>query len=209
MRLTLSLRMAALILLAGMATGCDKLGIGNKIAEPAETPTEQELAKISYMTSANTGVNGRKLYIHPEEAKTCGDFELAMRWNRPPNVEGGTFRKKMVYLTAGMPADLPKSSEVFIRAKIEKGMTMPSGAAGWSLRMKDGTVVQAIESANFWEKEEQAAQDSGNKGAVVSPTVPGRAFCAHGIYEGITGKASEQDTKIPLFSLLFAMDRDK
>jgi hypothetical protein len=211
MRHNLSLPVGAIILLAGMTCACDRIGLGSKAPVPDGAPDQTELEKISYMSSANSGVKGRKLYSHYEEAKTCGDFELALRWNRPPNVEGGPFRKKMIYLTTGIPADLPKDSEVFITATIEKGETMPSGSAGWSLKMPDGSLVQAIETSNFWEKEEQAAQSAqpGGTVAIVKPEKPGRALCVQGVYEGAAGKAADQDKKIPLVSVMFAMDRDK
>jgi len=207
MRRNLSWQVGAVILSANLMAGCDQLGLGKQASGPDGAPDEQELQKISYMTSA-TGTQGRKLYNHYEEAKTCGDFELAMRWNRPPNRAGGPFDQKMVYLTANVPPDFAKDSEVFIAATIEKGETLPSGSAGWYLRMQDGTLVQAIEAANYWEKEEQAAQD-GKVVAIVRPEKPGRAFCGQGVYEGLMGKDPTQDKKIPLVALLFAMDRDK
>src|SRR5262249_29379833 len=117
-------QLGGLLLLVVMTAGCDKLGIGGQAPVADEAPTEQELKKISYMSSADSGPNGRKLYTRFEEAKTCGDFELAMRWNRPPGVEGGPFHQKMVYLRATLPADLPKNTEVFIRATIEEGETL-------------------------------------------------------------------------------------
>jgi hypothetical protein len=211
MRHNLSLNVTVIILVAGMTGACDKIGLGNKAPVPDGAPDQQQLAAISYMSSANSGAKGRKLYSHYEEAKTCGDFELALRWNRPPNVEGGPFQKKMVYLTTGIPADLPKDSEVFITATIERGETMPSGSAGWSLKMQDGSRVQAIETSNFWEKEEQAAQSAqpGGTVAIVKPEKPGRTLCAQGVYEGRAGKAADQEQKIPLVSVMFAMDRDR
>jgi hypothetical protein len=204
----LALKISVVIALAALIAGCDQLGLGSKAAEPDGAPAEQELQRISYMSSANSGPNGRRLYSHFEEAKTCGDFELAMRWNRPPGSEGGPFHKKMVYLSANIPADLPKESEVFVVAKIERGQTLPSGSAGWSLRMNDGTVLQAVESAQYWEKEEQDSQQ-GKIVALVDPNKPGRAFCAHAVYQGLLGKDPDQDKKIPLISVLFAMDRRK
>jgi len=197
-----------LLILSGLISGCDKLGLGHEAPVPDEAPTSQELKKIAYMSSADSGPNGRKAYTQPEEAKTCGDYELAMRWNRPPGVEGGPFQQKMVYLRSTLPADLPKNSEVFIRATIEEGEILPSGSARWYLRMQDGTLVEAVEGAGFREKQEQAAQDS-KQSALVSPEKPHRAFCAHGIYQGVAGKDPAKDAKIPLVSVLFAMDRKK
>ena len=206
MTLNLPMKVGTAILLAHIAAGCDRLGFGRGAPGPDGAPAEEELRKIDYMSSANSGAPARKQYSHFEEAKTCGDFELAMRWNRPPNVEGGPFHRKMIYLTSGIPADLPAHIEVFITATIEEGETLPSGSARWYLRMPDGTLVQAIETSTFLEKQEQTAQD-GKYVALVQPNQPRRVFCGQGIYEGITGKDPAQDKKIPLVSVLFAMDR--
>jgi hypothetical protein len=204
-----SLRIGAMILLAGLTGGCDKLGMGNEPIEPAKTPSETALQKISYMTSANTGPQGRKQYDHLEQAKSCGDLELAMRWNRPPNVAGGPFSKKMIYLTDSVPADLPKDSEVFIVASIEKGDPLVAGGEAWILKMKDGSLAQAAEMANFIEKQEQETQ--GSKLVTLDkPNKPGRAFCGRAAYQGLNGKdPAQSQKKIPLFSMLYAMDRDE
>jgi hypothetical protein len=192
------------VLLGLVTAGCDRLGIGTEGPVADEAPSEQELAKIGYMSSADS--NGRKLFTRFEEAKTCGDFELAMRWNRPPGVAGGPFQQKMVYLKATLPPDLPKNTEVFIRATIQEGETLPSGSARWYLRMQDGSLVEAVEDAGFMAKQEQAAQES-KQAALVEPNKPQRDFCGHGIYQGVAGKDPTQDEKIPLVSVLYAMDR--
>jgi hypothetical protein len=199
-------QVSALVVLAAVTAGCDKLGIDSQGPVADEAPTEQDLAKIQYMSSADSGPNGRKLYTRFEEAKTCGDFELAMRWNRPPGVEGGPFHQKMVYLKSSLPADLPKNTEVFVRATIEEGETLSSGSARWYLRMQDNTLIEAVEDAGFMEKQEQAAQES-KQTALVEPNKPHRAFCGHGIYQGVAGKDPTKDEKIPLVSVLYAMDR--
>jgi hypothetical protein len=202
-------RIAAILLLAGLAGGCDKFGMGHKVVEPAEVPSDSDLQKIGYMTSANTGPQGRKVYNRLEEAKSCGHLETAMRWNRPPNVAGGPFSKQMVYLTTTIPGDLPKDSEVFIVATIEKGDPLVAGGEAWLLKMKDGSLVQAAEMANFLEKQEQETQ-GGKLLALDKPNKPGRAFCGQAVYQGLNGKDPMQDEKkIPLFSMLYAMDRDK
>jgi hypothetical protein len=209
MRHSLPLRIAPVLFLAGLTCGCDQLGIGNKTPEPDGAPAEQELQKISYMSSSDSDARSRKLYGHYEEAKTCGDFELAMRWNRPPNVAGGVFHKKVVYLTAGVPEDLPKDSEVFITGTIEKASSLGSGALAWHLRMSDGTLAQVVEMQNFLQKQEQAAQD-GKWVALDKPNKPGRVFCGQGVYQGVFGRDPEHpETPIPLISLLFAMDRER
>ncbi|HET9390945.1 MAG TPA: hypothetical protein VFO44_14950 [Steroidobacteraceae bacterium] len=205
-----SLSLSALLLLSSLPTGCDRLGLGGQSGPVADgAPSEQELQKISYMASADSGPNGRKLYTHFEQAKTCGDFELAMRWNRPPNIESGPFHKKMIYLTASVPADLPRDSEVFITGTIEQGETLPSGAARWYVKMRDGARIQAIETADYYEKQEQASQEDGKATALVEPNRPRRIFCGNGVYEGLRGKDLEGDKKLPLVSMLFTMDRKK
>ena len=205
-RLRLDLRIGALLLLSYLSTGCDKMATGDPPGGDG-APDEAQLQKIGYMASGNTGPKGRRQYSQLEQAKTCGDLELAMRWNRPPNIEGGPFHKKLQYLTEQIPPDLPKDTEVFIAGRIERGQMMPSGGAGWLLRMKNGTVIQAQESANFWEKQEQDSQQ-GQPAAVVKPTKPGRAFCGHGVYQGRVGKDPGQSADIPVVSMLFSMDRD-
>jgi|ERR1700716_2806666 hypothetical protein len=203
-----AVRIAPALVLASLACGCDQLGLGNKAPASDGAPPVQELQKISYMSSSDSPAKSRKLYSHYEEARTCGDFELALRWNRPPNVAGGVFNKKIVYLTSGVPNELAKDSEVFIIGTIEQGKSLGSGTQGWLLRMRDGTVVQAIEMQNFLEKEEQAAQD-GKRVALEKPNKPGRAFCGQGVYQGVAGKDPDHPEKpIPLVSILFAMDRE-
>jgi hypothetical protein len=207
MKYTTSLRIGTLALLASLA-GCD-LGIAKKAAGPAEVPSDADMQKIGYMTSANTGPQGRKTYNHLEEAKTCAHLETAMRWNRPPNVAGGPFSKQMVYLTSTVPADLPKDTEVFVVATIEKGDPLVAGGEAWLLKMKDGSLVQAAEMANFLEKQEQDTA-GGKLVALDKPNKPGRAFCGQAVYQGLNGKDPMQDEKkIPLFSMLYAVDREK
>jgi len=200
-------RLTVLVLMANIAA-CDQLGLGHRDDGPDGAPTEQELKKISYMSTAESGPNGRKLYEHLEQAKRCGDYELALRWNRPPNVEGGVFHKKLVYLTQGVPADLPKESEVFLKGRIERTDSMTAGGFVWYVTLADGTRVQAVEMANFLEKQDQLAQD-GKYVALVKPNKPGRAFCGQGVYQGVAGKSPDSETKIPQFSMLFVMDRDR
>jgi hypothetical protein len=205
---SLPLKIVPALFLASLTCGCDQLGLGNKAPESDGAPAEQDLQKISYMSSSGSETKGRKLYSHYEEARTCGDFELALRWNRPPNVAGGILNKKIVYLTSGVPGDLAKDSEVFIIGTIEQGKSLGSGAQGWQVRMRDGTVVQAIEMQNFLEKEEEAAQDRKSV-ALEKPNKPGRVFCGEGVYQGVAGKDPGHPEKpIPLVSILFAMDRE-
>src|SRR6266581_4308862 len=118
-------KVSLILLMTHLMAGCDKLGIGDRAPADDGAPDEQQLQKISYMASADSGPNGRKVYSRLEEAKTCEDLELAMRWNRPPNVEGGPFHKKLLYVTQQLPPDLPKNTEVFIAGRIERGAMLP------------------------------------------------------------------------------------
>jgi len=209
MRYSNLLRMGALVLLTSLA-GCDQLGVAKKAVGPPEVPSDADLQKISYMTTANSGPQGRKTYSHLWEAKTCADLETAMRWNRPPNVAGGHFGKQMIYLTSTVPADLPNDSEVFIRGSIEKGDPLVAGGEAWILKMHDGSLVQAAEMADFIQKQEQDTQGNSRQVALDKPNKPGRAFCGQAVYQGLKGKDPIQDEKkIPLFSMLYAIDREK
>ena len=196
---------AVWLLLAGLA-GCNQ---APKVTGPPEVPSDAQMKKIGYMTTAE-GPQGRKTYTQLWEAKTCGDLETAMRWNRPPNVAGGQFGKQMVYLTKSVPPDLEDNSEVFLVASIEKGDPLVAGGEVWLLKMKDGSLVQAAETADFITKQEAQTAGVPNQAALSKPNKPGRAFCAHAVFQGIRGKdPMQQEKKIPLFSVLFAIDRDK
>jgi hypothetical protein len=207
----LPLQASALLICLAMAGGCDKLDPRHKAAEPDGAPSEQELQQIGYLPAESPKPGARKLYNHLEQAKSCADYELAMRWNRPPNVEGGVFHRKLVFLSSNVPADLPQESEVLITGKIARGDVLPSGSARWTLQMQDGTRVQAIETANYWLKQEQAAQEAhkGDPVAIVNPEKRGRMLCVQGIYQGRMGKDPDGEANLPLVSVLYAMDRDR
>ena len=196
----------AALALAGLVAGCDKLGLDHQPQQSAQLPSPEALQRIGYMSRGPAGADGRRLFDHLEQARSCADLELAMRWNRPPDVQAGPFGQKMVYLTAGIPADLPKQSEVFVSGIIKRGEPLSSGSSGWSVRMRDGAEVQAIEAAEYRQKQEQIQQEGGGA-AFVQPYVPGRAFCGYGIYQGQIGKALEGNANVPLVSILFALDR--
>jgi hypothetical protein len=187
--------------------GCHKLGLSNEPPVSEQRPGPTELARIRYMSQA-ASPDGHKTFDHLEQAKSCRDLELAMKWNRPPDIEGGPFNQKLIYLSTGIPADLPKQSEVFVSGTIARGESLPSGAWGWSLEMTDGSEVQAIESAEYWQKQQQA-QQGGSALAIVKPSAPGRKLCAHGVYQGLIGKSLKRDGNVPLISVLFALDRRK
>lgn len=209
MRAWNSLSISACVLVLGLA-GCDQFGAAKKALGPPEVPSDAQLKKISYMSAETSGPQARKAYTHLWEAKTCSDLETAMRWNRPPNVPGGSFGKQMVYLTQTVPPDLPADSEVFIRATIEKGDPLVAGGEAWILKMKDGTVVQAAEMADFIQKQEQDTAGNSRAAALDKPNKPGRIFCGHAVFQGMKGKDPNQaDKKIPLFSMLYAIDREK
>lgn len=205
----LILQTAAAALLLTLFPGCAKLGLGGPPAPSKELPSAQQLKSISYMSQAATaGPDGRRDYDRLEQAKSCHDLEIAMRWNRPPDVKGGPFNKKMAYVSSGVPADLPKTSEVFITGVIKAGQTMASGGSVWSLRLKDGSELQAVEAPEYTEKQEEAQQSGGNA-TMLHPYTPGRLLCAYGIYQGNIGMALNQHGHVPLVSVLFAMDRRK
>lgn len=200
--------MGAVLVAAGLA-GCDQFGAAKKALGPPEVPSDTELKKISYMTAENSA-QGRKTYTHLWEAKTCGDLETAMRWNRPPNVAGGSFGKQMVYVTTTVPADLPEESEVLLAGTIEKGDPLVAGGEAWILKMHDGALVQAAEMPDFIQKQEQDTVGNSGAAALDKPNKPGRAFCAHAVFQGVKGKdPNQEDKKIPLFSVLYAIDREK
>lgn len=197
---------AVLLLLATGLAGCDKLHLGSQPpSSSTRLPSARDLERIGYM-SKSAGPDGRPIFDQLGQARSCRDLELAMRWNRPPDVKGGPFNEKMVYLTSDIPADLPKQSEVFIVGTIEHGQLLPSGAWGWSLRMMGGSEVQAIEAAEYWQKQEQELQEGG-RAASAKPYARGRKLCAHGIYQGATGRSLSGTGQVPLVSVLFSIDR--
>lgn len=197
------------LLLAASLTGCGKLGLGGKPQQSTELPTARQLQKIDYMSMSQTaGPDGRRTYDSLDQAKSCHDLEIAMRWNRPPDIKAGPFDQKMVYVSSAMPTGLPKRAEVFITGVIKAGQTMPSGGSVWSLKLKDGSEVQAVESAGYSEKQEEVQQGGGNP-TMVHPYTPGRLLCAYGVYQGNIGTALSQHGHVPLISVLFAMDRGR
>ena len=198
---------ATTLLLITLLPGCDKLGLGNHPAPSKQLPSAQQLKSIAYMSQA-PGPDGRPLYDHLEQAKSCHDLEIAMRWNRPPDVKGGPFNGKMTYVASGLPAGLEKSTEIFVTGVIKAGQSMSAGGSVWSLRLQDGSEVQAVESANYSEKQEEAQQAGGNA-TMLHPYTAGRLLCAYGIYQGNIGMALDQHGHAPLVSVMFAMDRRK
>lgn len=129
-----------------------------------------------------------------------------MRWDRPPDVRGGPFDDKMVYVSSRLPGNLPKNSEVFIAGVIEQGRPLSSGGSVWAVRLKSGGEVQAVETAQYAEKQEEA-QQSGGHPTMVHPFTHGRMLCGYGVYQGDTGLALNGHGHVPLVSILFAMDR--
>jgi hypothetical protein len=197
-----------------LLAGCNKLslarlGLGGQPAQSKELPTPRQLKTIAYMSQAKGGQNGRLLYDHPEQAKSCHDLEIAMRWNRPPDIKAGPFNEKMTYVSSGVPASLSKSSEVFVTGKIRAGQSMPSGGSAWWLTLQDGSVIQAIETPEYTEKQEEAQQQAGAPQTTSHPYTPGRLLCAYGVYQGDIGSALGNPQHVPLISVLFAMDRSR
>lgn len=197
---------ATVFTLAALLAGCDKLGLGGRQQQSKELPTARQLKSIAYMSQAKAGPGGRPIYDHLEQAKSCHDLDIAMRWNRPPDIKAGPFNEKMTYISAGMPAGLSKSSEVFVTGVIEAGQSLPSGGSVWALKLQDGSEIQAVEAAEYTEKQEEA-QQSGGHATMLHPYTPGRLLCAYGVYQGNIGMALGQPRHVPLVSILFAMDR--
>lgn len=198
---------ATALALAALLAGCDKLDLGGQSPQSKELPTARQLKSIAYMSQANSAT-ARPVYDHLEQAKSCHDLEIAMRWNRPPDIKAGPFNEKMTYVSSGMPASLPKTSEVFVTGVIKAGQSLPSGGSVWSLRLKDGSEIQAIETPQYMEKQDEA-QQSGGHATMSHPYTPGRLLCAYGVYQGNIGMALHQPGRVPLISILFAMDRAK
>ncbi|HUA23615.1 MAG TPA: hypothetical protein VMA54_05835 [Steroidobacteraceae bacterium] len=202
--------LALAILLAGCSKlGLDKLGLGGRPAQSKELPSPRQLKRIAYMSQSKGGPNGRPIYDHLEQAKSCHDLGIAMRWNRPPDIKGGPFNERMTYISAGVPAGLSKESEVFLTGKIKAGQSMPSGGSVWALTLPDGSEIQAIESPEYTEKQEEAQQQPGAPQSTSHPYTPGRLLCVYGVYQGDIGMALGKPQHVPLVSVLFAMDRSK
>lgn len=193
------------LLLATCLASCGKLGLGGHSTHSTELPSPQQLKAIRYMSQA-PGPEGRKVFNHLEQARSCRDLEVAMRWDRPPDVKGGPFDEKMVYVSSGVPASLPKNREVFVSGVIRRGRPLPDGGSVWSLKLKDGSEVQAVETPQYTEKQEEA-QQGGGKATMLHPYTPGRMLCAYGVYQGNIGLALSGHGHVPLISVLFAMDR--
>jgi hypothetical protein len=203
---------AAALALAILPAACnklslEKLGLSSQPAQSKELPTARQLKTIAYMSQAKDGANGRLVYDHLEQAKSCRDLGIAMRWNRPPDIKAGPFNQKMTYISSGVPADLSKTSEVFLTGKIKAGQSMPSGGSVWALTLPDGSELQAIETPEYSEKQEEAQQQAGAPQTMSHPYTPGRLLCAYGVYQGDIGMALGKPQHVPLVSVLFAMDR--
>ena len=196
----------ALVLMA-LVSGCNKLGLGSHQGPSKQLPTPQQLKGIAYMSQA-PGAQGRQLYDHLEQAKSCHDLEIAMRWNRPPDIKSGPFNQKMTYVASDLPANLSKSAEVFVTGVIKAGQSMASGGSVWSLRLQDGSEVQAVEAPEYTEKQEES-QQAGGHATMMHPYTAGRLLCAYGVYQGNIGMALDQHGHVPLVSVIFAMDRRK
>jgi hypothetical protein len=202
--------LALALLLAGCSKlSLDKLGLGSQPAQSKELPTPRQLKAIAYMSRSKGGPNGRLVYDQLEQAKSCHDLEIAMRWNRPPDIKAGPFNEKMTYISSGVPPDLSKSSEVFLTGKIKAGQSLPSGGSAWWLTLPDGSELQAIETPEYSEKQEEAQQQPGAPQTMSHPYTPGRRLCAYGVYQGDIGTAAGKPQHVPLVSVLFAMDRSR
>lgn len=201
---------AAGLLAATSLAGCNKLGLSKlglsgHTPQSTHLPTPRQLKAISYM-SQSLGPDGRKVYDHLEQARSCHDLEIAMRWNRPPDIRSGPFDQKMVYVSSGMPAGLANNAEVFITGVIKAGRSLSSGGSVWSLKLQDGGEIQAVETAEYAQKQDEA-QQAGGHATMLHPYTPGRLLCAYAVYQGDTGTPLNRQGHVPLVSVLFAMDR--
>jgi hypothetical protein len=195
------------LLLATVLAGCGKLQLGGQPQHSTQLPTPKQLKTIRYMSQSQTpGPGGRRLFDRLEQAKSCHDLEVAMRWNRPPDIKTGPFNDKLVYVSSAVPADLAKNSEVFVSGVIKAGRALTSGGSIWSLKLKDGGELQAVETPEYYDKQAEA-QQSGGPATMVHPFTPGRTLCAYGVYQGNIGLAMDNHGHVPLLSLFFAMDR--
>lgn len=193
------------LLLAALLASCGKLHLGGEPQHSTQLPTPKQLKEIHYM-SQTQGPGGRRVFDHLEQARSCHDLEIAMRWNRPPDIKTGPFNDKLVYVSSAVPADLPKNTEVFVTGVVKAGRSLPSGGSIWSLKLRDGSELQAIETPEYYEKQAEA-QQSGGHASMLHPYTPGRTLCAYGVYQGNIGLAMEGHGHVPLLSLFFAMDR--
>jgi hypothetical protein len=91
---------------------------------------------------------------------------------------------------------------------VERGQALSSGGSVWAVRLKDGSELQAVETASYAAKQEEAQQNGGSA-TMIHPYTPGRVLCAYGVYQGITGLSLNQKRQVPLVSVLFAMDRHR
>lgn len=202
--------LVATFLLAGCSKlGLGQLGLGNQPQHSTQLPTARELKAIRYMSQSQAATpDGRHFFDHLEQAKSCHDLEIAMRWNRPPDLRGGPFNDKMVYVSGGVPANLPKNSEVFVAGVIKAGRALPTGGSIWSLKLQDGSEIQGIETTEYAQKQDQA-QQAGGHATMIHPYTPHRTLCAYGVYQGNIGLAMDNHGHVPLVSILFAMDRNR
>lgn len=201
-------RLAGTLLpLAALLVGCGKLGLSNPPQHSSALPSAKQLKSIHYMSQV-AGPDGRRVFDHLEQAKSCHDLEIAMRWNRPPDVKSGPFNDKMVYVSAAVPANLPKNSEVFFSGPVKAGRALPTGGSIWSLRLQDGSELQAIETEEYADKQ-AVAQQSGGPATMIHPYTPRRMLCGNGVYQGAIGMAMDGHGHVPLLSIMFAMDRYK
>jgi len=168
MRSLIAHRAGSALVLAALLAGCSKLGLGNAQPRSADLPSPRQLKSIRYMSQV-PGADGRPVFDRLSQARSCRDLEIAVRWDRPPDVKGGPFDDKMVYVSSRVPADLAKNSEVFVTGVIEQGRALSSGGSVWAVRLKRGGEVQAVETAQFAEKQDEA-QQGGGRATMVHPS---------------------------------------
>ncbi len=98
--------------------------------------------------------------LAPEDAKSCSDYEAALRWNnddmgrwyRAHRDSSGPIPEspKTKYLTDSVPADLLTNDQIVVSGKIvDSGTNSATNAAMWLLQLKDNSLVAAIMPADM------------------------------------------------------------
>ena len=151
------------LLLAVAIAGCGKLhlNLGGEPQHSNQLPGPKQLEEIRYMSQAPGP--GRPVFDHLEQARSCHDLEIAMRENRPPDIKSGPFNDKLVYASSALPADTAKNTEVFVSGVIKAGRSLPTGGSIWSLKLADGSELQAIETPEYYEKQAEAQQSADTR----------------------------------------------
>jgi len=70
--------------------------------------------------------------------------------------------------------------------------------------------VQAAEMQDFITKQDQETVGNSKAMTLDKPSKAGRVLCGQAVFQGLKGKdPNQEDKKIPLLSMLYAIDREK